>query len=103
MNVVPVSGFNTLPVIYDRGLIGVMHDWYRQCALNSSFYILLPTSYMLGDFVAYIQILFSLIHKIFEATILDHESYGHIKCIPCETAVKVKCETLQLKLYACCA
>lgn len=30
MNVVPVSGFNTLPVIYDRGLIGAMHDWYRQ-------------------------------------------------------------------------
>ncbi|XP_062101043.1 probable methyltransferase PMT10 [Humulus lupulus] len=27
MNVVPVSGFNTLPVIYDRGLVGVMHDW----------------------------------------------------------------------------
>lgn len=28
MNVVPISGFNTLPVLYDRGLIGVMHDWY---------------------------------------------------------------------------
>lgn len=27
MNVVPVSGPNTLPVIYDRGLIGVAHDW----------------------------------------------------------------------------
>ncbi|CAL5384787.1 unnamed protein product [Camellia sinensis] len=27
INVVPVSGFNTLPVIYDRGLVGVMHDW----------------------------------------------------------------------------
>lgn len=27
MNVVPVSGPNTLPVIYDRGLIGVRHDW----------------------------------------------------------------------------
>ncbi|XP_059280223.1 probable methyltransferase PMT10 [Lycium ferocissimum] len=27
MNVVPVSGSNTLPVLYDRGLIGVMHDW----------------------------------------------------------------------------
>ncbi|CAL5337257.1 unnamed protein product [Camellia sinensis] len=26
MNVVLVSGFNTLPVIYDRGLVGVMHD-----------------------------------------------------------------------------
>ncbi|KAJ6814976.1 putative methyltransferase PMT11 isoform X1 [Iris pallida] len=27
LNVVPISGFNTLPVIYDRGLIGVSHDW----------------------------------------------------------------------------
>ncbi|KAH0861478.1 hypothetical protein HID58_089739, partial [Brassica napus] len=27
LNVVPVSGANTLPVIYDRGLLGVMHDW----------------------------------------------------------------------------
>lgn len=27
MNVVPTSGPNTLPVIYDRGLIGVVHDW----------------------------------------------------------------------------
>lgn len=27
MNVVPVSESNTLPVIYDRGLIGVRHDW----------------------------------------------------------------------------
>ncbi|XP_009597736.1 probable methyltransferase PMT11 [Nicotiana tomentosiformis] len=27
LNVVPVSGQNTLPIIYDRGLLGVMHDW----------------------------------------------------------------------------
>ncbi|XP_042389966.1 probable methyltransferase PMT11 [Zingiber officinale] len=27
MNVVPISGPDTLPVIYDRGLIGVTHDW----------------------------------------------------------------------------
>ncbi|KAL8150865.1 hypothetical protein V2J09_020673 [Rumex salicifolius] len=27
LNVVPVSGPNTLPVIFDRGLLGVMHDW----------------------------------------------------------------------------
>ncbi|KAL5717266.1 hypothetical protein ACHQM5_010304 [Ranunculus cassubicifolius] len=27
MNVVPITGPNTLPVIFDRGLIGVMHDW----------------------------------------------------------------------------
>lgn len=37
MNVVPVSESNTLPVIYDRGLIGVRHDWYE---LASTFYIL---------------------------------------------------------------
>lgn len=29
MNVVPISGPNTLPLIFDRGLIGVMHDWYE--------------------------------------------------------------------------
>lgn len=29
MNVVPISGPNTSPVIYDRGLIGVIHDWYN--------------------------------------------------------------------------
>ncbi|RWR81584.1 putative methyltransferase PMT11 [Cinnamomum micranthum f. kanehirae] len=27
MNVVPISGPNTLPAIYDCGLIGVIHDW----------------------------------------------------------------------------
>ncbi|KAG0572375.1 hypothetical protein KC19_VG090000 [Ceratodon purpureus] len=27
MNVVPLSGPNTLPAIYDRGLLGVSHDW----------------------------------------------------------------------------
>ncbi|XP_073282207.1 probable methyltransferase PMT11 [Primulina huaijiensis] len=27
LNVIPTSEPNTLPVIYDRGLIGVMHDW----------------------------------------------------------------------------
>lgn len=33
MNVVPTSGPNTLPVIYDRGLIGVTHDWYNLASL----------------------------------------------------------------------
>lgn len=34
MNVVPVSGPNTLPVINDRGLIGVMHDWFVLSSLS---------------------------------------------------------------------
>lgn len=28
MNVVPENGPNTLKIIYDRGLIGVLHNWY---------------------------------------------------------------------------
>lgn len=28
MNVVPEDGPNTLKIIYDRGLIGAMHNWY---------------------------------------------------------------------------
>jgi len=38
MNVVPVSGFNTLPVIYDRGLIGVVHDWYVILSVRLCFF-----------------------------------------------------------------
>lgn len=28
MNVVPISGPNHLPLIHDRGFVGVLHDWY---------------------------------------------------------------------------
>lgn len=28
MNVVPTSGPNHLPLILDRGFLGVLHDWY---------------------------------------------------------------------------
>lgn len=28
MNVVPTSGPNYLPLILDRGFVGVLHDWY---------------------------------------------------------------------------
>lgn len=47
MNVVPVSGFNTLPVIYDRGLTGVMHDWYENFAWISVELFL----NVIGDFI----------------------------------------------------
>jgi hypothetical protein len=35
MNVVPISEPNTLPVIFDRGLLGVAHDWYSLYILGS--------------------------------------------------------------------
>ena len=28
MNVVPEDGPNTLKIVYDRGLIGTVHNWY---------------------------------------------------------------------------
>lgn len=49
MNVVPVSGPNTLPVIYDRGLIGVLHDWYFRKLF------LVSISYMCMDTIAFIH------------------------------------------------
>lgn len=44
MNVVPVSGPNTLPVIYDRGLIGVAHDWCEPFDTHPRTYDLLHAS-----------------------------------------------------------
>ncbi|KAL7217959.1 hypothetical protein ACSBR2_011227 [Camellia fascicularis] len=35
MNIVLVSGYNTLPVIFDRGHVGVVHDWYGMILLES--------------------------------------------------------------------
>ncbi|GAB2224373.1 hypothetical protein Droror1_Dr00005128 [Drosera rotundifolia] len=48
LNVVPVSGFNTLPVIYDRGLIGVLHDWCESFDTYPRTYDLLHASGLLS-------------------------------------------------------
>ncbi|KAK2430838.1 S-adenosyl-L-methionine-dependent methyltransferase superfamily protein [Trifolium repens] len=48
MNVVPVSGPNTLPVIYDRGLIGFMHDWCEPFDTYPRTYDLLHASNLLS-------------------------------------------------------
>lgn len=48
MNVVPVSGPNTLPVIYDRGLIGVMHDWCEPFDTYPRTYDFLHAAYLLS-------------------------------------------------------
>lgn len=51
MNVVPVSGPNTLPVIYDRGLIGVMHDWYVSQLFLTAKYI--DSQFFMGTYLFY--------------------------------------------------
>ncbi|KAI5065436.1 hypothetical protein GOP47_0020131 [Adiantum capillus-veneris] len=44
LNVVPINAPNTLPVIYDRGLIGVAHDWCESLDTYPRTYDLLHAS-----------------------------------------------------------
>ncbi|XP_010517446.1 PREDICTED: probable methyltransferase PMT23 [Camelina sativa] len=49
MNVVPVDKPDTLSVVYDRGLIGVYHDWCESLNTYPRTYDLLHSSFFLGD------------------------------------------------------
>ena len=35
MNVAPVNASSKLKIVYDRGLIGTVHDWYALCLQTS--------------------------------------------------------------------
>jgi len=49
MNVVPVDQPDTLPIIFNRGLIGVYHDWCESFNTYPRTYDLLHMSYLLGS------------------------------------------------------
>uniref|UniRef100_A0A0E0L3P5 Methyltransferase n=1 Tax=Oryza punctata TaxID=4537 RepID=A0A0E0L3P5_ORYPU len=49
MNVVPVGQPDTLPVIFNRGLIGVYHDWCESFNTYPRTYDFLHMSYLLGS------------------------------------------------------
>ncbi|KAL4189622.1 hypothetical protein AMTRI_Chr08g166260 [Amborella trichopoda] len=49
MNVVPIDGPNTLPVIFDRGLIGIYHDWCESFNTYPRTYDLLHAEYLFGN------------------------------------------------------
>ena len=44
MNVIPVHEPDTLPVIFDRGLIGIYHDWCESLSTYPRSYDLLHAS-----------------------------------------------------------
>lgn len=46
MNVVPISEPDTLPVIFDRGLIGMYHDWCESFNTYPRSYDLLHASFL---------------------------------------------------------
>lgn len=47
MNVIPVQGEDTLPMIFDRGLIGIYHDWCESFNTYPRSYDLLHSSFLL--------------------------------------------------------
>ncbi|XP_071705889.1 probable methyltransferase PMT23 [Rutidosis leptorrhynchoides] len=49
MNVIPVDGPDTLPVIFDRGLIGIYHDWCESLNTYPRTYDLLHSSFLFGN------------------------------------------------------
>ncbi|XP_020571741.1 probable methyltransferase PMT23 isoform X2 [Phalaenopsis equestris] len=49
MNVVPIHGPNTLPIIFDRGLIGIYHDWCESFNTYPRTYDLLHSSFLFGS------------------------------------------------------
>ncbi|KAJ4978827.1 hypothetical protein NE237_009607 [Protea cynaroides] len=49
MNVVPNNGADTLAVIFDRGLIGIYHDWCEAFNTYPRTYDLLHSSYLFGN------------------------------------------------------
>lgn len=49
MNVVPIDMSDTLPVIFDRGLIGIYHDWCESFNTYPRTYDLLHSNFLLGN------------------------------------------------------
>ncbi|KAL0919561.1 hypothetical protein M5K25_011661 [Dendrobium thyrsiflorum] len=49
MNVVPIHRPDTLPVIFDRGLIGIYHDWCESFNTYPRTYDLLHSSFLFGS------------------------------------------------------
>ncbi|XP_010554685.1 PREDICTED: probable methyltransferase PMT22 [Tarenaya hassleriana] len=49
MNVVPIEGEDTLSIIYDRGMIGMYHDWCESFNTYPRSYDLLHSSFLLSN------------------------------------------------------
>ncbi|KAJ8764003.1 hypothetical protein K2173_004876 [Erythroxylum novogranatense] len=47
MNVIPIDGKDTLPIIFDRGLIGIYHDWCESFNTYPRTYDMLHASFLL--------------------------------------------------------
>jgi hypothetical protein len=49
MNIIPISEPDTLPIIYDRGLIGMYHDWCEPHSTYPRTYDLLHANHIISS------------------------------------------------------
>ena len=61
MNVIPVHAPNTLPVVFERGLIGVYHDWCEAFGTYPRSYDLLHADHLFSRLKNRLHDLFSFI------------------------------------------
>ena len=54
MNIVPYTTINTLPVIYDRGLIGSYHDWCQPFSTYPRSYDLLHAFHLFSHYQGHV-------------------------------------------------
>lgn len=81
MNVVPTTAKNTLGVIYERGLIGIYHDWYVPIILPVLFVIMVPNlhlhfcTYLFLVLVLFVENEFFPLYNLLEKLYLFVKSY----------------------------
>ena len=68
MNVVPIDSQDTLPIIYERGLFGIYHDWCESFSTYPRSYDLLHADHLFSK----VKKRFALFHIIF---LLPHSAY----------------------------
>ncbi len=77
MNIVPITEPDTLPIIYDRGLIGMYHDWCEPHSTYPRTYDLLHANHIISSTKnRYLSVssLPSILHSV------CYFSYGFIMC-----------------------
>eukprot|EP00249_Psilotum_nudum_P019463 c27264_g1_i2 orf=33-2459(-) len=60
MNVVPIEAPDTLPIIFDRGLFGIYHDWCESLSTYPRTYDLLHADHLFGKLKKRCSILFTV-------------------------------------------
>lgn len=90
MNVVPVSGPDTLSVIFDRGLIGIYHDWCESLSTYPRTYDLLHSSFLFRNLTQrYVFINHMVIKTLYCKFYLTFRIWNSFRCDIIDVAVEM--------------